>query len=182
MKKIFKFILYILFFLISLTILLPKENIYYFVNKKLNEQKIVLNQSGINDEKVSLNIKDITVMYDNIEVSNIDTIKLDTFLLFNSLNIKGINIDSSMTRYVPKKIDNISARYSVLNPLKVIFKGSFELGVCNGYVDLLNRIIKIDIEVSQSFSKKYKHMVKYLKKEKIQKDSKLARYSYEYQY
>lgn len=182
MNILVKTIIYPLFFLITFTLFLPKENIYYFALDKLVEQKVSLEHKSIKEDMVSLDINDVNLKYDNIQTSNIKDIKVQTYLLFNQIKIENISVDPSMKKFVPGTIDKIEMTYSVTDPLKINVFSSFDMGECEGYVDVLNKTVRLELLVSNSFKSKYRQIVKYLTKIDQDKKTKQTRYTYEYKY
>jgi len=83
------------------------------------------------------------------------------FLLYNTLTIHSVAIDSSFANIVPKNIDKLLAKYSIVKPLKIKLDGEGSFGVLKGDVDLLNS----KIEVLFPVPKDLKSVKKFLKKD-----------------
>ncbi|MEA2050803.1 MAG: hypothetical protein U9O56_08745 [Campylobacterota bacterium] len=182
MKTIFKYLLYFIFFIITLFLFLPKENIYYAILETLQKNKIVLSHSTLSDDYFSLDIKNIKTKYDDIEVSNNANFHLDMFLYKTNINIYDINIDQSFSKYIPTKIKNININHTIIDPLYINIDFDFGKYKAIGQVNLLKRVVKIDFNVDKLFKVKYKYIAKQLKQIKNNSDKKQEVYSFEYKY
>ncbi|MEA3314815.1 MAG: hypothetical protein U9Q30_03015 [Campylobacterota bacterium] len=182
MKFIFKFFIYIIFFIYMLLIFLPKENLYYFGLEKLKSQKVELTQDNIIDNHIGLLLNSINIKYEGIDISNIDKINLSTYLFSSSLNIDNIKVDSSFNKFAPESIKFIKVNHSIIDPTNIIIKSEFKLGRCDGVINLLTRTIKLNLVVSNKFKSKYRYIVKLLKKDKSKKSTKEEYYNYEYKF
>lgn len=160
---------------------LPKENLYYFALQKLSNEKVTLNHTLLKENIDSLMLTELSLKYDNIPTASIDKLKIESNLLNTSLSIRNIIIDSSMKKFVPNSIRDITIKHTLLNPLNITIESSFKDGVCNGNIDLLKRTVLLNLEVSKNFNSKYKMISKYLKPSK-DSTNKQKRYTYEYKF
>ena len=182
MKYILKFVSYLLFFIFMLIIFLPKANIYYFALENLQEKKIQISNKTIKDNPLGLIIKDINIKYENIGISDISKILVKTYLFYTTINIDNIKVDNSLNKFVPNEIKNITISYSVIDPMKIKITSNFSMGSCTGSIDLMQKVVKLDIIAAKKFKSKYRHIVKQLKQIKTEPNSKEDRYTYEYKY
>jgi len=181
MKFILKTIAYIVFFLTMILILLPKENLYYMGQNKLENFKVELTQDIIDESNFGLTLGMLKIKYDNIEVANISKFDITTYLLSTKIDIKNIIVDNAFTKFVPQGIKFLSISHSILDPLKIHISSKFSLGSLSGNIDILNRVIKLNLTVSKSFRSKYRQIVRSLKRVQ-KKDKKEEYYSYEYKF
>lgn len=182
MKTLLKYITYFLSFFILLLIFLPKENLYYFVVQKLQKENIELLAKNTKENITSLNIANLKIKYNKVEIAKMSNTNFNSFLFFSQVDIKDIVIDSSMNKFIPSNINNIVLTHSIIDPTKIEISSKFLLGSCIGFVDLANRVIKLDLIVSSRFKNKYKYIVKQLKFKNNIKNTKEQRYSYEYKF
>jgi len=181
MKFILKTISYIVFFIAIFIALLPKENLYFMGVKKLYREKIELSQTSIVDNYFGLKIQNLNIKYENIDVADISKLDIATYIFSTKIDIRNIIVNSAFNKFAPQTIRSINISHSILDPLKIDISSKFTQGEAKGYVDLLNRVIKIDIIVSRSFRSKYRQLTRVLKKVK-NKDKKREYYSYEYKF
>jgi len=163
-------------------IFLPKENLYYFGLEQLKSQKVELTQKSVVDTNFGLLLDKIGVKYEGIDISNIDKINFSTYLFTSSLNIDRVKVDSSFNKFAPENIRFINVTHSIIDPTNLIIKSEFKLGKCDGYVNLINRTVKLNLVVSNKFKTKYRYIVKLLKKDISKKSTKEEYYNYEYKF
>jgi len=156
-------------------IFLPKENLYYLILNNLKTLKVDVAQSKINDNFLALDILGTQIIYENINIAQIDKLSISTYILNSSIILNNIKVDNSLNKFLPNKLDTIAIRYSLFDPLKVKIKSIFKQGDCVGYIDLPKQTIKLDIHLSKFFVKKYKNITKMLKK-----DGDVYKYEYKY--
>jgi len=182
MKIILKSLVYFLFFLMMLIAFLPKENIYYFALEQLNNKKIELNQNKIDDGYFKFIVDELQIKYDGLKVSDISNVEFDMFIYQTKIDISNIKVDNSFSKFVPNKIDTLTLSHTIINPLSIDINSKFNLGFCTGTIDLLNRVVKLDIVVAKAFKTKYRYIVKELKKSKERSNTKEEVYTYEYKF
>jgi hypothetical protein len=135
MKKI---LIFILGFLIGFIIFMPKDNLYYTLQKYLEKEKVYINSNIKSD--ISLNLIDGTVYYNGMDILRFEKVKILPLILFNEL--KADNIKVSIKNY---KITSLKAFYTLFYPIKIFIKGKSSFGELEGYVDMIKREVKIYI-------------------------------------
>lgn len=174
-KSIVKYLMYGVFFIISLMLFFPKENLYFFVEKKLLEKKIVISDEQVESKLFSFIVSNADVYYEGIKFSKVKTVDIDTYLFVNSINIKKIKISDGFKSFVPQNIDNIKLKYSVLNPMIIEIISTGEFGSLSGNINVLDRTIIVYLKASNKMKNKYKNILKQMKPEE-------GEYTYEYKF
>ncbi len=165
-----------------LIVFLPKENIYYFILENIKKDKIELTQNSIQDKYLKFIVDDIKINYEGVEVSQVGSFDLDLFIYRTAINLDKIKVDESFNKFVPSKIDNLSLTHTIFNPLYIDIDAKFKLGSCVGEIDLLNRIVSLNIIVAKGFKTRYRYMVNQLKLSKERSNNKEDVYTYEYKF
>ncbi len=175
-KYILKPIFYFVFFVFITIVLLPKENIYYFVEKQLSPYKVIISNENTQDKLLSFIISDGNIYYDNIKFGTIGTLKLDTLLIYNVLNINNIIIDDAFKNFLPKKIENIQINYNIFkDPVNIHISSNGDMGEVNGMVSLMDRKIIINFHPSKIITQKYRSALRQFKFQD-------GKYIYEYKF
>ncbi|MEA3513308.1 MAG: hypothetical protein U9R37_06875 [Campylobacterota bacterium] len=182
MKKILKFLIYSLLFIFAFLYFLPKENLYYLLLENLKKEKIVVSNEYIKDTGFALELEGIDVKYQNISVVNTKDIDINSYFFVTNIDIRQTKLDGIMSSFVPDKISKLNIKYSIFNPTVVSIFSTFNLGSCSGEVDLINRVVNLDIKVSKKFKRKYRLVVNKLKLDKTRKDKNMEYYKYEYKF
>jgi hypothetical protein len=133
---------------------------------KLEKQNIILNSENILDHAFSLELQNTKVFYDQLESANIKQIELNTFYIYNSLQIQDVKLSGMASSFVPINIKNIVFTYSILNPLQIKLHSHGEFGDLDGSFDILDNHIYITLKPSKKMLQNYKKTLRYLTKNK----------------
>jgi len=173
---ILRYVFYVMIFLIFMILFLPKMNLYYLGLDKLKTNKIILVSHDIEDKLLSFNMNNVMVNYENKNTVKLNRISLCTYIYISKLEITDITFNDRIKDYIPKNIKKLIITYNLMtNPLKIDIESTFTKGKFFGHVDLLERKVVINLDVSHSFIKDYKDLTKKFTK-------KGEYYSYEYKY
>lgn len=149
--------------LILLWLFAPKVELYYLLEKTLKEKSIVISNETITDTWYGLKIENADVYVAGAKVANTAKLNFNFFFFYNTLKIDEIKMDSSLSNIAPKEIKNLTAIYSVTNPLQIVIDGEGSFGIIDGTVSLLERKVEILFPVA----KELKTIKKFLKKDKV---------------
>ncbi len=166
MVKLSKVFAYIIFFVLALIFFIPKASVYYFGEKELLQEKVILSGEEIVDSGFSLQLNHTKISYDSIESANVESINIKMFLLYNSLSVNNIELTSIASSFVPLHIDRLDVAYTVFNPLNIVAKAHGEFGEATAEVNLLDRNISVVLVPSEQMLKKYRGTLRKLKKNK----------------
>ncbi|CAA6813581.1 MAG: Unknown protein [uncultured Sulfurovum sp.] len=147
--------------LILLWLFAPKVELYYFLEKKLKENKIVISNETITDTWYGIKIENAKLYVDSAKIADIDEFNFSFFFLYNTLKIDNIKTDNSLSRLAPKEINTINAVYSIIQPLEIKLNGEGSIGVFDGTVELIKKRIEILFPVPKDL----KSIKKFLKKD-----------------
>ena len=86
-KLISKIVLYFLFFIFTMLIFLPKENAYFFLEKKLFKYKVILSGEKIDEGIFDFNVNNADIFYNGIKFGKVEKITLDTYIYRNKFEI-----------------------------------------------------------------------------------------------
>ncbi len=156
MVKILKFLAYVLFFILALIYFMPKASIYYLVEKKLQENKIILSHESVIDNGFSLKLKNADISYNSIESATVKEIDIKMLIFYNSFSVENIELSSIASSFVPLRIKSLDVKYTVLNPLNIVAKASGEFGEANANLNILDKNITILLTPSKQMLQKYK--------------------------
>jgi hypothetical protein len=148
--------------LILLWLFAPKHELYYFLEKKLKEKNIIISNETITDTWYGLKLTDADIYANGIKMANVSELNFNFFFFYNTLKVQEIKTDKAFHFMAPKEIHNLSAKYSILNPLNLTLKGDGSFGTLDGAVNLKNR----KIEVLFPVAKELKSVKKFLKNDK----------------
>ena len=173
MVKIYKFIAYTLFFIVMSVLFLPKENLFFFLEKELVQKQIYISKEVLKEEAFGLEIKDMMLSYEGIDIVKVNKTEIETFLFYNTVFMQGGELSPLLSHYWPRKIESCRVVYSVTDPfvVKAVAKGDF--GVIHAWYDIKTTILKVSLKASTLMLKKYQKSLRYFKR------AKNGEYSYE---
>ncbi len=163
-KKILKYFIYLLLFLYMMVIFAPKINIYYFALEKLESYKIALLSEEIKDNYLAFDVKNVLVNYDGIDVSRISKLSIGTYLFSSKLTIDNVEANNLLKNFIPQNIQSIHLSHNILTPLYVKINIAFAQGRAFGTIDLKEKKIDLNFDVTKSFIQKYKELSRDFKK------------------
>ena len=130
-------------FILLLWLLAPKQELYYLLEKSLKKNNIIISNETIKDTWVGLKIDHADIYVSGAKVATNRELNFIFLFLYAKVSLNDLIIDKSLHTVAPKRVESLTATYSVLNPLKVILKGKGSFGELEGTVTLKDRKIEI---------------------------------------
>jgi len=165
-KKLALLLFYVMFFMMAFIYFAPKVNIYYFAEQQLQKKGIILNDETLSDEGFILEIKNATLYVKTLETAKIQKIKLNFFLLYNSVEVKDVLLSDMASRFIPLHVKSLYLIHTVFNPLHVKGKCSGEFGRASININLAKKTLKMLIKPSKKMLSHYRATLQNLKKDK----------------
>lgn len=175
MKKFLKILVYIFTFIFTIFLFLPKESIYYFVEQNLLKNKIIISNEIVNENLFGLDISNGQIYYENINVASVDKIEIQSFLFYSKIKVNDIKLMDSFENMAPSPIDEIEIKYSVLKFDKIEINSNGLFGELTGFVDIINRVVSLELIASNKMKDSYSKILKNMK-------LKEGKYYYEYKF
>ena len=170
-----KIFAYFLFFIFTIFLFLPKENIYFLLEKKLLTYKTIVSFEKINSNIFNFDIKNAYVFYDGIKFAKFQELKIDTYIYTNKIEMKNFTVFDGFKNIVPPKINTIEMEYKLNNPKTIDLKGEGDFGLFTGEVNLMSKKVNIFLKASKIMKRKYKNILRQMK-------FKNGKYEYEYKF
>ncbi len=159
-KKIALFLTYVLLLLLAIVYFAPKENLYYLVEQKLQPYNIVISDEKIKDSGFVLHLKDADIYVESVKSAKVASADISTFLLFNSINIKGVMLDEFSQGFMPRKINEVYVYQSIFDPLHIHVRAVGDFGEVSAKVGIVSRQIKAILKPSQLMLQKYQNSLR----------------------
>lgn len=157
MKSLIRYTSYFLFVLFCFVYFLPKESIYYEIEKYLKTENTIISNETVKEKALGINISDGSLYFEEIKIADIKNIEFETYIYSTNLEIKEVTLAKNLGIYVPLKIEKINLRYNFLDfdkLDKIDISAEGEFGVIDGQVDLINKVINISLEPSKMMKEK----------------------------
>jgi hypothetical protein len=140
-KKIF-IVLLITWF--ALLVFMPKQKIYYALEKELAKNEIKINEKSIEEGFFSLTLKQVSVYVKGVKIATIEEVDFFTLLFYTKVEVNSLLLDDSLKSMAPQQTDKALFSHTFSAPLKVSLNAEGSFGVIEGGVDLKERIIHIN--------------------------------------
>lgn len=162
--KILKKIGWVFLFVYLVIIFLPKANLFYFAEKELSKQRIVLNDEKLSDFLGFFKVDGAKVYYDGLHVGDIDDINFIFTIFYNHISLNEANFNDNLRQFIPKEIKNLTVRGTILFPVRLFISGDGDFGEISGHVDLYNKKVKLKLYPQKDFVKRYPAIAQQFKK------------------
>ncbi|SMC10188.1 hypothetical protein [Nitratiruptor tergarcus] len=172
MKKLLKWIAYLLLFVLFFIIFTPKTRLYYGLEKALYPSQIIVSDEKIRETPVSLHIENGKLFFKDIEMGEFEHIAIYPDIFFNLLKIEHFQKNREISLLPNITLTNLTIFYTPFYPIKAWIKGKSSLGSIKGYVNLRQRRVQIDL-----FASKLPGQL-----QSLMKKIKEGQYRYEYSY
>ena len=150
-----KFLIFILGFFIGVFLFLPKNELYFLLQKELKRQNIYIS-AQTNSDITKLTLKNGSIFYESMEVARFKTITAFIYVLYDKIIINDLKLEIGNYKVLKAIII-----YSVINPFKAEITAKANFADIKGYIDLKNRNVKLYFSKIKDFSIK-----RFLKKDK----------------
>ncbi len=165
MKKILKSFMYLLILIALVIFFLPKTNLYYAAEILMKENHLFISDELVLDKGYALELKNSKLLFDNLDLAEVESIELSPWIFYNTLRLENIRINEGFSDFLPAEIRSVSVQHLVYNPLKLILRGDSDDSFFFGDVDLLERVLVIHLRLGTQSEKKYSNLLGRLNKE-----------------
>ncbi len=137
------FITFIVFWF-ALLLFMPKQELYFTLEKELAKQDIEINEESIEEGVFSLTLIKPVIYVKGIKIATIEKINIFTLIFTSNINIRSLSLDDSLKSFAPQKIDVANISHSLLSPFKVTIEAKGSFGVLKGNANLNERDLRLD--------------------------------------
>ena len=145
MQMVKKALLLLLLLWIGMIVFMPKESLYYALEKRLAHEGIEINEEQIEEGMFSLTLKHPVIYVEGIQVATVKKIRVYTLLFYTSIKAENIAVEKSLHRYVPSKVEKVWLIHTLLHPLGVSVTAKGGFGTITGMIDLKKRNVHLDV-------------------------------------
>ncbi|UTJ05763.1 hypothetical protein [Arcobacter roscoffensis] len=175
MKKILKSLVYVIFFIFISMVLLPKQELFYFLEKKIEEKNIVISNEQFENKILGFDLKYSDIYFEQINVANVEKLSINTYLFYNQVSIKNVRLLDSFKSMFPTPLTNIYLTYSILDYENVQIEADGIFGKLYGSINIFDRKAIVYLEATSSMKNSYSNVLRQMK-------FKDGRYVYEYKF
>jgi len=146
MQMVKKILLGLVLFWFALIVLMPKEELYFGLERELAKQGIEINESTIKESMFGLTLENVTVYFQGIKAVHIEEISLFTLLAYTRIEAKEVHTDQGMQAFFSAKMSDLVLYHSVLSPLHLFLQADGTLGSLKGDISLKERKVHIEFD------------------------------------
>jgi len=140
-KKIFIAIFIVWF---ALLVFMPKQEIYYKLEKELAKKEIKINEKNIEEGLFSLTLKQASVYVKGIKIATIEEVTLFTLLFYTKVELDALLLDDALKAMAPQQTDKAILSHAILSPFEASVHAEGSFGIIEGSVDLKERKLHIN--------------------------------------
>ncbi len=135
-----KFLVILLGCYIGLILFMPKEQLFFTLQRYLAKKQIFINAAST-QTPLSLHLRKGTLFYNGMDLASIQHASIYPYLFFNRLQIHDGEL--KVGNYI---IKTLAADYSLLHPWQVMLHGMSASGPLDGTIDLKTHELKLYIQ------------------------------------
>jgi len=145
MRLVKGILIFIVALYLGLIFFMPKSELYYFLEKQLNKQGVVIDNELLNSKFTSLEIEHPIAYYQGVDVARVSKIKVTPLIFVNKVEADNIELLNIAKKFLNVSVDSLKLNHSILKPYRVKIDAIGSFGIANGYANLKSRVIHIDI-------------------------------------
>ena len=171
--KLLKFLFLLFFFIAALIAYAPKKSLYYLAEQELARYKTIIANERVEEGLFSLAVEHADIQIEGIRAAKIIELRLQTYLLHNTLQARRIRLSGMAKNFLPTKVDRLDVRYDLFDPTNVHFEAAGEFGMARGDYSLTSHALNVTLQPSKLMHRRYRNILRQMRKEKN------GEYSYE---
>ncbi len=146
--------------LVTILYFIPKTNLYYQLEHKLQPHGIIIHNEHVDDKRFWLEISDAQLYVQKIESLHVDKTKVMLLGFYNRIKFNNILLASTLGQFVPEQINTATLYYALYNPLSI--KGSIlgDFGQADVHIDLYEGLLTADIKPSDLMKTEFSSTLK----------------------
>ena len=149
--------IYIVIFLFSLVVLIPKSNIYYGFEKEIKKHHFILDNETIQERFNSMSIENIELYFKGESKGFIQKCTSIMYIFYNSINIDTLKLNLNEDSYL---INTILLKHTILSPLNIDISLTFDNNIYQGQIHLLDQTVTFN---NAGFSYELKYLLQKLR-------------------
>jgi hypothetical protein len=163
-KKLSKFFAYSIFFVIALIAFMPKDSLYFLLEKNLAKYEVVISKEDVKEKFLTLELENLEISAKGINVATIKEADITLLMLYNELQLKDLELSSLVNSFAPSKVYSANFRYTLLNPLVVKATAVGEFGDAEASFNILDKNLSVVLKPSKVMFNRYRNSLSKFKK------------------
>ena len=145
MRLVRNILIFLIALYVGIIIFMPKSELYYYGEKELKKQGIVIDNEIVESKLASLDIIHPVVYYQGVDVLRIAKLKITPLLFVNKVEAQGVELLNVAKQFLNIDIDKLKLNHIIFKPFRVKLWAVGSFGEADGFINLKKRVIHIDI-------------------------------------
>ena len=140
-KKIFIALAVIWF---TFLLFMPKQELYYKLEKELAKNAIEINEKSIEEGLFSLTLHEADVYAKGIKLATVEKVTFFTLLFYTQVTLEELHLDDSLKNMAPTHTQKATVTHAVWNPLVISIEAEGSFGRVKGAGALADKTLRLD--------------------------------------
>ena len=149
MQMVKKMVIALVLIWFALLWLMPKQELYYKLEKELAKNAVKINEKSIDEGLFSLTLNEADVYVKGIKLATVEKIDVFTVLFYTKVTVEKLALDDSLKTMAPTDVQEADGVYALWNPLNVSIDASGSFGRLEGKVALADKTVRLDFNASK---------------------------------
>jgi len=129
----------------ALIVFMPKEELYFSLERELAKQGIEINEGSIEESMFGLVLNNVTVYVRGIKIITIKKVSFSTYLIYSKVKMNELYSDKEVKSIVALHLEKAVLEHLIVSPLNISLRAIGNIGELTGMIALKDRKIHIDI-------------------------------------
>jgi hypothetical protein len=129
---------------IALLAFMPKEEIYFALERELAKQGVEINEQKITEGIFDLTIESPVIYVKGIKAATAQKVTFFTTLFMTRIAVSDLRIDTQLRAMLPESAKMLTLTHSVLDPLNIYIDAEGSFGVLTGSISVKDHKVHID--------------------------------------
>ncbi len=166
MVRVLKFLAYLLFFMLMLSVTFPKANVLYKAQELLLAYQVKFVPVTIRERALSLEIESMSIAYKGIRAVELAQTEISLFGVYNSIAVKDLRLVGIVKNFIPSKIASAHISYSILDPFAIKAEAEGDFGKADISYLLKEKRVAVALHPSALMQQQFKSSLSLFKKSK----------------
>ncbi len=149
MQMVKKIVIALAVIWLAVLIFMPKQELYYMLEKELEKKDIKINEKSIDEGLFSLTINEADVYAKGIKLASVEKLNFFSLLFYTKVEFKNLVLDDSLKSMAPTQTDAATISHAIWNPLYIGIDAQGSFGELKGAVSLDDKTLRLDFNESK---------------------------------
>jgi len=131
---------------------MPKQELYYKLEKELAKNDIKINEKRLESGLFSLTLHESDIYVKGIKLATVEKVNFFTLLFYSKVSLDQLHIDDSLKAMLPTLVTTATLTHAVWQPMAVNVLGEGSFGGLEGVANLTESTLRLDFNDSNSIS------------------------------